>query len=101
MQRPGGHGPISETLDAHRGDFDACIPQSYSLNAGESLRMIVTFTLTDDGAVSKLDVESMSSPDPEFRVCVLRKLKKISFPPPVSGRDQAVRYPLIFVQSSG
>jgi hypothetical protein len=101
MQKPQGHGPISDTLNKHRDDFDACIPQSYALNSGESMRLIVTFTLDDEGAVKNPDVESMSGPDPEFRTCVIRKLKKIPFPPPLSGKSQAVRYPLIFVQSSG
>jgi hypothetical protein len=99
MKKPAGQGPISDTLAKNQSALERCIPQSISLNSGESLKLILTFVRQADGSVDDADIERMSAPDPDFRDCILRKLQQMQFPPTDSGLDEKVRYPLIFVQS--
>lgn len=98
MKAPGGKGPITKTLVKNQRALEACIPESISLNSGEGLKMIVRFEVQETGRVSGLEIERMSSPDPDFGACIMKKIQRMKFDEPEFGEPLRVRYPLIFEQ---
>lgn len=99
FKKPKGEGPVSTTVRNQSSQLEKCMNESISLNSGEPMQMILTFVINPNGKPSKIDVEKMSSPDPDFAECIVRKMKKLQFPEPEDGKEHAVRYPLIFNQT--
>lgn len=100
LKRPQGKGPVSDTIRQNQSKFDACIAESVSLNGGENIQLILTFTVSAQGRVVNPEIERMSTPDPDFGDCIIRKLRRIEFPKPNDGKPREIRYPLIFTQAN-
>ncbi len=99
FKTPKGDGPVSKTVRSESSQLEKCMNESISLNSGEPMQVILTFVITPTGRASKIGIEKMSSPDPDFADCIVRKIKKFRFPEPEDGLNHAVRYPLIFSQT--
>jgi hypothetical protein len=88
-------GPVGATMKANSGKFVACARDAVSVQVGTTQQIQLRFTVAPDGHVEKANTESMSSPDPDLRVCVLKALTKIQFPSPADKKPKDIRYPLI------
>jgi hypothetical protein len=73
----------------------------------EAIQMVVQFQLKYDenqiGHARHVELEGMSTPDPDFAECVLGVIRALHFdepdpdsPRPKNRKSQSIRYPLIF-----
>lgn len=85
---------IGKIIKKHSRKFEACGKDSVSIQTGSTQNLKLKFQIDGDGSIKKALVERMNEPDPDLQVCILRTLKRISFPRPFDGKPQYVSYAL-------
>lgn len=101
IKDPTAKGPISETIRNNKSHLNQCIPQSISLNGGETLELVLIFNILPSGKVQNAEIEKISAPDPDFAECIVKKMNRMQFPKPSDQNTHKIRYPLIFEQAAG
>jgi hypothetical protein len=89
-----GKGAVSKTFRTHSEKLANCARDSITVQTGTTQEIQLAFDVTAEGKVSHPEILSMSAPDPDLRECVLRTLRKISFPKPKDGQVQKIRHPI-------
>ena len=85
---------IGKIIKRHTQKFEECGKDSVSIQTGSTQNLKLKFQVDGDGSIKKASVERMNEPDPDLQSCILRTLKRISFPKPLDGKPQYVSYAL-------
>ncbi|MEW6055211.1 MAG: AgmX/PglI C-terminal domain-containing protein [Bdellovibrionota bacterium] len=88
-------GPVGRTMQGNAEKFVSCARDSVSIQTGTTQNIQLKFQIDPEGKVIKAQIDQMSAPDPDLYSCVLKRLKKITFPAPVDRKSRAIRYPLV------
>ena len=88
-------GPVGKTIHKNSDKFVACARDSVTIQTGTTQNLKLKFTITPDGHVTRASVEGISSPDPDLQGCVVKALKRLTFPPPGDKIAKQINYPLV------
>ncbi|MGE4232830.1 MAG: hypothetical protein AB7F43_05810 [Bacteriovoracia bacterium] len=88
-------GPVAKTMRKHHAEFADCGRDSISIQTGQEQRLELKFRVGPEGKVLRgIWVEKMVGPDPDLKICLIKVLKKIEFPPPSDGQTKLITYPI-------
>ncbi len=88
-------GPVGKTIRRNSDKFVACARDSVTIQTGTTQNLNLKFTVGPDGHVTKASVEGISSPDPDLQGCVVKALKRLTFPAPGDKTAKHINYPLV------
>ena len=86
---------IRATFGKYLKQIEGCYQQA--LNTDENLqgKIVVQFTIGEDGSVISVNIASSSIANEELKSCIQRRVQRMNFPKPEQGTVQ-VTYPFIF-----
>ena len=91
---PQSKGPVGRTMKTHSEKFAACARDAVTVQTGSIQKIVLGFQIDAEGRVTRAKIKSMSMGDPDLHDCVLRRLRKITFPKPADGQTKSIEWPL-------
>ena len=76
--------------------INLCYENARSANAGLAGKVLVRFSIAQDGSVSRTSISSTTLWDPPTEECVSAQVAQATFPALQSGRVAIVTYPFVF-----
>lgn len=89
---------ITKTIRARMAGFKACYENALKRSPNLQGKVVITFTIGDDGRVSEAGVEQDNLGDPDVGRCIVNIFRRLRFPKPDEGSVQA-SFPFVFVPS--
>jgi len=89
---------ITKTIKSRMAGFKACYENALKRSPNLQGKVVISFTIDEEGRVSQASVETDSLGDPEVGRCIAGLFKRIRFPKPDEGTVQA-SFPFVFVPS--
>lgn len=89
---------ITKTIKSRMAGFKACYENALKRSPNLQGKVVISFTIDEEGRVSHAEVETDSLGDPEVGRCIASLFKRIRFPKPDEGTVQA-SFPFVFVPS--
>lgn len=92
-------GVVAKEVKRRLGAVKACYERALKRNPALSGKIVVFWTITPEGTVSGITVESDTMGDPEVAQCIKQNISGWRFPRP-SGGSVEVSFPFVFQASS-
>ena len=87
---------ISEVVQRNSPRFTAAYERELRKDPTLSGKLVVRFTLADDGSVSKVEVVTDTVGSEDFARSIEKLFLRMRFPAPSAGSEMVVTYPLVF-----
>jgi TonB family protein len=88
---------ISRVIRSHRAEVRRCYESGLQRRPGLAGRLVVEFTLRQDGSVSRAEIRKSDLGDPEVEACIAARALTWKFPPVAPVEDSAsFSYPFVF-----
>ena len=90
---------IDRVIKRHLNQIRYCYEKELKAHPRLAGKVVISFTIDADGAVSDAAVKSSTLADPVVEGCVRSRFARMRFPAPHGGGEVAVSYPLVFSNS--
>jgi hypothetical protein len=91
---------VLDVIQAHEDSFRHCYETELQRNARLSGKVVLSWSIAEDGAVEETGIESTSLHDATVEACLKARLRPLQFPPPDGGRVR-VQFPFVFEAAPG
>jgi TonB family protein len=85
---------IQRVIKARTGVFRACYQRELNRTPGLAGKVVIDFTIGEDGTVTSAEVKSTTMNNDAVESCLVRQIRKLRFP--AKGTRANVSYPFIF-----
>jgi hypothetical protein len=90
---------IHRVVKARAGIFRACYQKELNRTPGLTGKVVIDFTIAEDGTVARSAVKSTTMNNENVELCIRRNIERLRFP--AKGTRANVTYPFVFSSESG
>ncbi len=87
---------IDRVIKKNLNQLRYCYEKELKTHADLAGKLVVKFTIDEEGDVSKVQIKSSTLGSPAVSACVLGRFQRMQFPAPAGGGIVIVSYPLVF-----
>ncbi|HKA88458.1 MAG TPA: AgmX/PglI C-terminal domain-containing protein [Haliangiales bacterium] len=87
---------VRKVVEAHRAAIQYCFDKELQRNTKLSGKVVVYWRIEPAGAVSASRIQSSTVGSPDVEGCLVRTVRKWSFPAAANGQTTDVRFPFVF-----
>ncbi len=87
---------VGAVIHSHMAEIRYCHESAMLSNPNISGKIVIQFSIDQNGTIEKSKIESSNLGDPSLESCIMKKLVNWRFPKPKGGIHVAVSYPFIF-----
>jgi len=87
---------VRKVVEAHRAAIQYCFDKELQRNTRLSGKIVVYWRIEPAGAVSASRIQSSTVGSPDVEGCLVRTVRKWTFPAAANGQVTDVRYPFVF-----